>query len=70
MDLRAKFFGCICGAHIGSSMGAPVAAAPTRIHLTHYRQCSSMIPMRKSRQKLKTDKEFENEDYPTRNIPD
>jgi len=24
MDLREKFFGCICGAHIGSSMGAPV----------------------------------------------
>jgi len=24
MDLREKFYGCICGAHIGSAMGAPV----------------------------------------------
>ena len=23
-NLRDKFFGCICGCHIGSAMGAPV----------------------------------------------
>ena len=43
-ELREKFYGCICGAHIGSSMGAIVEGWPYKKIEEHYGVLEELLP--------------------------
>ncbi len=44
MNLREKFFGCICGAHIGSAMGAPVEGWDYQRIESEYKTVDYLLP--------------------------
>ena len=44
VTLRDKFYGCICGAHIGSAMGAPVKGWPCEKTQEFYGTLDKLVP--------------------------